>query len=85
MKKEDMRLTNDDLDRLIKKYDWFLDGTPKQLSKLHTLVALGGSLEEIATAIWMCTGRIKTTSKDILAELNTFVIKKLWDMNSDAE
>lgn len=82
MKKEDIRLTNEDLERLCKKYNWFLDGTPKQLGKLQTLNELGGSLQEIATAIWMCTNGMKATRSDILAELNTLVVIKLWDANS---
>lgn len=85
MKKEDIRLTNEDLERLCKKYDWFLDGTPKQFLKLHTLNELGCSLQEIATAIWMCTNGLKATRSDILAELNTLVIIKLWDVNSVAD
>lgn len=85
MKKKEIRLTNEDLDRLCKKYGWFYDGTPKQQTKLHVLNELGGSLEEIATAIWMCSDGLKLTRSDILAELNTLVFIKLWDANSDED
>lgn len=55
--------------RLCNKNQWFTQGDNVQYEKMFRMVEENAPIEEIATAIWLCTDEKRWCRRDILDEL----------------
>lgn len=61
--------TPDELRSLCIRKDWFSCGSTEQYNKLFYANENGGTLEEIATIIWVCSDDV--SPREVLEELKT--------------
>lgn len=58
---------------LCNKNQWFTEGSNTQYEKMFRMVDEKAPVEEIATAIWLCTDEEKWCRRDILFELKKYI------------
>ena len=59
-------ISNDKLRNLCTKHSWFDEGTESQQEKLFRINENGGTVDELTTAIWMCSSQHRCDIKEVI-------------------
>lgn len=64
------RISNDKLRSLRIENHWFTCGTTRQYEKVFEMNEQGASIEQLATAIWLCSDEEEHCRRDIVMALH---------------